>query len=178
MTIVYHGSKAQFNKFDHAKIGQNATSEGYGFYFTDQKSIAEAYAQNGFLYTVEFNGKKSLSNTKKTITRSQLKQFLAKLHELNEQLSNYGDIGFYGYDKVLAEAVNNEWEYNDNDVDLIASICNSYGSKEPLQVLYDMFGYDHIKMTAEWNHGLELEQTLYIALVNDIVNIVQVDTVN
>ena len=176
MTIVYHGSKVQFDKFDHSFIGKNATAEGYGFYFTDIKEIAEAYAQNGFLYTVKFNGKKSLSSTKKTITKTQLKKIIEQLHRSHEcgYLWDYGDIGTQGYNSVLAEAINLEYNGNDNDVELIASICNVYGSKEPLQILYNMFGYDHIKTVAEWNHGLDEEQTLYIALVNDIINIVDV----
>lgn len=176
MTIVYHGSMVKFDKFDHTKIGLNATSEGYGFYFTDQKSIAEAYATNGYLYTVNFKGKKSLSSTEKTITKLQLKKFIEVLHNIGECgfLWDYGDITTEGYNNVLAEAVRLEYNGNDNDVDLIASICNVYGNKEPLRVLYHLFGYDHIKMIAEWNHNLDSDNVLYIALVNDIIDIVDI----
>lgn len=183
MITVYHGSPSLFDKFDHSKIGSShATSEGYGFYFTDIKQIAHAYASDtktGYLYTVNLDIKKSLSPEKLTITRSQLKRFIEALHKHDNLyfLSNYGDIDHEGYNKVLNEAVNNNYDYNDNDVDLIASICNVYGSKEPLQVLYNTLGYDHIKMVAEWNHNLDTDNTLYIALVNDIIEIEKVEKI-
>jgi hypothetical protein len=41
--VVYHGTKAQFNEFLGEKIGQSGTSEGVGFYFTNDKSIAAGY---------------------------------------------------------------------------------------------------------------------------------------
>lgn len=41
--VVYHGTKAQFNEFLGEKIGQSGTSEGVGFYFTNDKNIAAGY---------------------------------------------------------------------------------------------------------------------------------------
>lgn len=41
--VVYHGTKAQFNEFLGEKIGQSGTSEGVGFYFTNDKGIATGY---------------------------------------------------------------------------------------------------------------------------------------
>lgn len=41
--VVYHGTKAQFNEFLGEKIGQSGTSEGVGFYFTNDKNIATGY---------------------------------------------------------------------------------------------------------------------------------------
>jgi len=170
MTIVYHGSKALFQRFDYSKMGQNGTSEGFGFYFTNNRNIAEGYAQNGYLYTVEFNGKKSLSSTKKTITKNQLKKLLIELDKRGQYLSNYGDTEFEGFEKVLSEAILNVWEYSNNDVDMICDICTAYGSREEvLTTLYQMFGYDSIQVPAEWG-----QQDLYIALVNDIITIKEV----
>lgn len=41
--VVYHGTKAQFEEFLGEKIGQSGTSEGVGFYFTNDKNIALGY---------------------------------------------------------------------------------------------------------------------------------------
>lgn len=176
MPTVYHGSKALFNKFDYSKMGLNGTAEGFGFYFTSKRSIAEGYAHNGYLYTVNFNGKKSLSSTKKTITKAQLKKFIIRLDELGQYLSNYGDTSYEGYNNVLQTTLDSEWSYSDNDVDLICAISNAYGNRETvLTELYKMFGYDHIKVTAEWGNSEDIENGLYIALVNDAFDIVNVD---
>ncbi|MCY9738151.1 hypothetical protein M5X17_31150 [Paenibacillus alvei] len=175
-TIVYHGSKVEFDRFDYAKIGENGTAEGFGFYFTSKKSIAENYAHKGYLYTVEFVGKKTLSSSFKTLTKDQLKKFLERLNETGEYLLNYGEIKYEGYYNVLQTAVNSEWEYNDNDVDLVSSICNAYGGKEEvLTELYDMFGYDHIQITAEWGNSEDIENCLFIATVNEAFKIISIE---
>lgn len=169
--IVFHGSQQLFDTFDYGKIGLNGTSEGKGFYFTDSINIASRYGQNGYLYTVEFNGKKSLSSDKKTITRQQLKKYLLALDEKTEYLSNWGDKDYEGLEKVLNEAVRGEYEQSDNDVDLISGISNACGDMESsLSLVYELLGYDSIMLDAEWGNG----QRIYIALTNDIINIVNV----
>ena len=45
LNVVYHGSPEDFTRFSLDYLGANGTAEGYGFYFTDQKSIAEGYSQ-------------------------------------------------------------------------------------------------------------------------------------
>ena len=44
---VYHGTNSDFDVFNHSKIGKNGTSEGIGFYTTDDKSFAEGYMKLG-----------------------------------------------------------------------------------------------------------------------------------
>lgn len=170
--LVYHGSKELFEAFDYSKIGLNGTSEGKGFYFTDNKNIALGYGESGYVYTVEFKGKKSLSSDKKTITRQQFKKYLKALHEKTDCLSNYGDIDYEGLEKVLNEAVNCEFEYCDNDVDLISSVANGCGDIESsLTLVHQLLGFDSIVEDAEWG-----EQRLYIALTNEIIEIMDVKT--
>jgi len=169
--IVYHGSKQLFDVFDYNKIGLNGTSEGKGFYFTDSIGVATGYGQGGYLYTVEFNGKKSLSSDKKTITRQQLKKYLLALHEKTDYLSNWGEVAYEGLKKVLNEAVRGEYEPSDNDVDIISAIANTSGNMEvSLSLVYKILGYDSIVLDAEWGNG----QKLYIALTNDIIEFVEV----
>lgn len=169
--IVYHGSKQLFEAFNYNKIGLNGTSEGKGFYFTDSIGVASRYGEGGYLYTVEFNGKKSLSSDKKTITRQHLKKYLLALHEKTDYLSNWGEIAYEGLEKVLNKAVREEYEQTDNDVDIVSGIANACGNMEvSLSLVYNMLGYDSIVLDAEWGNG----QKLYIALTNDIIKIVDV----
>ena len=169
--IVFHGSQQLFDTFDYSKIGLNGTSEGKGFYFTDSINIASGYGENGYLYAVEFNGKKSLSSDKKTITRQQLKKYLLALDEKTEYLSNWGDKDYEGLEKVLNKAVCGEYEQSDNDVDIISGISTACGDMETsLSLVYELLGYDSIMLDAEWGNG----QRIYIALTNYIINIVNV----
>ena len=172
---VYHGSKNKFNTFSYSFIRTNATSEGIGFYFTDNKEIAQSYAQDGFLYTVDFTGKNQLSHEKLTITKAKLKKFLKTLNseflqsnnEGIDYLSNYNDVNYYGIENVLREAVDVEYSNSKNDVDLIAGICNVSGNFElTLKTLYKSLGYDSIVLDAEWGN-----QKIYIATVNDVIKI-------
>lgn len=168
---VYHGSPARFEKFDYSKIGTNGTSEGKGFYFTDSKRIAEGYGQDGYLYTVNFKGKKSLSSDALTITREELKKFLIELDKETDYLSNWGDVSFDGLEKVLDEAIRGEYDTSDNDVDLISGIANASGSMEAsLTILHKLLGFDSIVMDAEWGNG----QKIYIALIHDVIELVEV----
>ena len=173
--LVYHGSKELFERFDYKKMGTNGTMEGKGFYFTDTKKIAEHYAQNGYLYTVKFNGKKSLSSDNKTITRQQLKKYLKALDEKLDYLSNWGDKDYDGLDKVMNEAINGEYDGSDNDVDMIAGIVNTSGDTEDsLTLLYEILGYDSIVCTeVDWGE----EQKIYIALINDIIKIIDIQKI-
>lgn len=169
--LVYHGSKELFELFDYSKIGTNGTTEGKGFYFTDNIGIATGYGQNGYLYIVEFNGTKTLNSEGKTITREQLKKYLLALHEETDYLSNWGEVGFEGLRNVLNQAVDGEYDSSDNDVDLISGIANASGNMEAsLSLVYKVLGYDSIVLDADWGKG----QKLYIALTNDIINIVDV----
>jgi len=169
--VVYHGSKEKFSSFDFSKIGLNGTSEGKGIYFTDNLKVARSYGEGGFLYTVNFKGKKSLSDSKLTINKKQLEKFMIALDEENEYLSNYGDKGYEGLKNVLNTAIEAELHGSDNDVDLISGIVNANGDiEEGMQILHDVLGYDSIVCEAEWGN-----QTLYIALIDDVIEILEVE---
>ena len=43
---VYHGTPYDFNIFKYDKLGENTSSLGAGFYFTDKKQTAEEYARD------------------------------------------------------------------------------------------------------------------------------------
>lgn len=176
LKVVYHGSPADFNTFSLDYLGTNGTAEGYGFYFTDRKNVAEGYANSyevegggaGKLFEVYLNIKKPLSDSKLTITKAQFKKFLTKLNgyvdsngDRLDVLSNYGDVEWEGLNAVLNTALETEYDYCDSDVDLIQSIINGCRDmKAVFNVLRDTVGYDGIIVNeASWGG----DQTIYIA---------------
>ncbi|MFF2531521.1 hypothetical protein ACFVS2_21675 [Brevibacillus sp. NPDC058079] len=169
--MVYHGSRELFEVFDYSKIGTNGTMEGKGFYFTDSVGVASGYGGDGYLYTVEFHSKKPLSSEKKTITKEGLKKYLLALHEATDYLFYWGDVACEGLEKVLNKAVSGEYDHSANDVDIISGIANASGNMEAsLSLVYQVLGYDSIVLDADWGNG----QKLYIALTNDIIQIIEV----
>lgn len=169
---LYHGSINKFKQFDYAKIRTNGTSEGIGFYFTDSKKVATSYATQGYLYTVDFNGNKALSDNKLTLTKEEVKRLVIALYDCDGSiLPDYGDLTFSGYENVLSEAINNIYNYNGTDTEIIGSLYNQCGESEKvLTLLYGVLGYDHIISVPDWG-----KQTLYIALTNDIITIKEVE---
>ena len=178
LKVVYHGSPEDFNTFSLEYLGTNGTAEGYGFYFTDKKGIAQGYAngteaqghqgKNGKLFEVYLDIRKPLSDTKVTITRAQFRKFI---RELNKQvgsdgeplylLSNYGDIAYEGLNNVINNIMEIEYDGNDNDVNMIHSVINSTGEMETVfNVLRKTTGHDGIIVNeATWGG----DQTIYIA---------------
>ena len=170
--LVYHGTENSFTVFDYSRIGQHGSSEGKGFYFTDSKQIALSYANNGYVLTVKFRGNKLLHYTDKVITIPEWKRYLRKLHKVTDCLNNYDDVHRYGVERVLSKAIETEYKYSTNDVDMVCSICNGCGDTENgLKMLYEVLGYDSVQVEADWGR-----QRLYIALTNDIIEIVNVES--
>ena len=177
LKVVYHGSPKDFNTFSLEYLGTNGTAEGYGFYFTDKKQIAEGYSRGyegqqngepGKLFEVYLDIKKPLSDTEVTMTRAQFKKFLTELNnyvdadgERLDVLSNYGDVEWEGLNKVLNYAMEIEYDGSDSDVNLVHSIINGTGNMEAVfDVLRKTVGYDGIIVNeASWGG----DQTIYIA---------------
>ena len=178
LKVVYHGSPAEFNEFSLAYLGTNGTAEGYGFYFTDKKSIAEGYSKghegqrdeghNGKLFEVYLDIKKPLSDTEVTMSRAQFKKFLTELNKQTDEdgypldvLSNYGDVEWEGLNSVINTAMEIEYDGSDSDVNMVHSIINGVGNLETvLKVLRKTTGYDGIIVeNATWGG----DQTIYVA---------------
>lgn len=181
---VYHGSSNDFNQFNYEFIGNNGTTEGKGFYFTDIKSIAEGYAKRqnqGILFTVNLNINKPLSYTDKKITKLQLKNFIKALDPTGENyLSNWGDVNWEGYNSILNEAVNSEFEGSDNDTDMITGILNADGQDYITfyTILKNVLGYDGIIIDEpDWGidtqNGERKGQILYVGFLPEQIEIIE-----
>lgn len=166
---IYHGTKNKFKEFDFSRIRENATQEGVGFYCTDNKEVAERYGHNGYVNTYKFVGTKQLSSNEVTLTENMLKKYLLALHEEGSYLDNYGDVSWEGVDRVLNNAVYNSLEYATDDIEIISGICNAYGEfEEPLVKLYELFGFDHSIVNAEWGN-----QKIYLILNQSAIQFIE-----
>jgi len=159
--VVYHGTTEKFNVFNFDKVRTNGTSEGVGFYFTDNFGIAEGYSRDtGNVIPVYLSIKKPIDMQQRLITNSQLAEIFRRINALSEQngadfngagLSNYGDIGTDGVAKIIKEAVALE-AGADTDLDLISSIGNggAIDWQSLLKIVMDVTGYDGV--ITHWEH--------------------------
>lgn len=171
VTTVYHGTKDNFDTFGYSYISQSTgTDEGFGFYFTNKRNIAEMFSQDGYVLTCEININKPLSETRKTISKSQLKKLIIAIQEKEDILSNYGEVFWSGFNNVLNDMVDSEYDTSDNDVELICSLCNCLGDKETvLKLVKKILGYDSIISN---NNKYEDGTIIYIALDNNDIKII------
>lgn len=135
--VVYHGSTAMFTIFDKSRIGSaTGTADGRGFYFTTNRDYALGYkTPDGQLFEVFLNIEKPLSYDKKTITKAQLRKILKEADRVEYEqegehymLSNYANYNDVGIDGAVNEGANLEYDYADNDVELVGSLIGGSGS--------------------------------------------------
>lgn len=168
--LVYHGSKELFTEFDYSRIGTNGTTEGQGFYFSDNLKVANSYSdKGGYIYECEFVAKKSLNSEKIDLKRSEIKKILISLHSEMDILSNWDDVEYYGLNKVLNMAIENIMLCN-SDVEIYGSLCNITDNIELISKTFNkILGYDSIVLKADWGN-----QYIYIAIIPEIIRIVNV----
>lgn len=159
--VVYHGTNEDFNTFNIGKVGTNGTSEGYGFYFTDDRNTALGYQKEGQGRVVEayINMKKPIDVKQGNLKAKDMGNIIKKVvdAEVNSDpenvgdyrdtfLSNFVDTYSMTYEQAVAETARMLVEGNDTAVDQIAELSNVSGSKEAtLAAVRDVTGYDGIK---------------------------------
>jgi len=141
--VVYHGTGDQFEAFDVAKIGSNATALGYGFYFAVNKDVARGYeSDGGTILPVYLAIEKPVGSDAKRLTGPKLKALVraaveAEIAAYPDEIPDYKD-GFLSnvvdtystsyknavdeFARILAE--------NDTAVDQLAELANVMGSKK------------------------------------------------
>lgn len=141
---VWHGGADGFTVFDWNRIGEQGTTEGKGFYFSNDRNLAAGYADRhgGRLLKVYLRAGKPLDGKKLTFTKTQVRKVLETVHAQSEReekgsspLWNYGDIRYDGLRKVLDKTTSDLMEFSESDVDLLAGLIN--GGADP-QLLYDV----------------------------------------
>lgn len=176
LLTVYHGTDADFTVFDIMRAGKNGRAEGYGFYFSDDKEITGKYGNKQM--EVYLNITKPLYSDRRTLTKAELRKFTNAVISREMQsddiewkdsfISNYIDT-YSGITRAAAvqRFVNQIWESNENDQDLIYEIANGSGQnysvetmKDFYKTLTDSIGVDGNIST--WTHA-DGESKVYVA---------------
>ena len=84
-------------------------------------------------------------------------------------LDNWGEKNYTP--NRLEIAIKNEWDFNDNDVDLLMSIASAIGAnhEKMANLVNRLFGYDSIVAPQTWG-----DQNIYIAIVESAYEIVNI----
>lgn len=141
--VVYHGTGDQFEAFDVAKIGSNATALGYGFYFAVNKDVARGYeSDGGTILPVYLAIEKPVGSDAKRLTGPKLKALVraaveAEIAAYPDEIPDYKD-GFLSnvvdtYSTSYKDAVDEFARIlaeNDTAVDQLAELANVMGSKK------------------------------------------------
>ena len=172
LLVVYHGSPSKFTVFDHNKMNTHGNAHGRGFYFTENKSLAEGYEKDGGqLLKGYLNIEKPMSEDKVTIKKADLIKLIQSVCE--EQAKEFVENG--EYDNVK-EALFDTWVSNyvytygmnikdvyrdvaniiyssaESDVDIVAELTNGgAGVENTLKRVYEVLGFDGVIYTNNQN---------------------------
>lgn len=167
LKIVYHGSGAVFTEFSADFMSQHGSSEGQGFYFTDNKDMAEGYAEkDGQLLEGYLNISRPLSDSEVTLKRSELKKLIRAIDPTGDDLVlNYDPQGGMGYpsktwyNRSLEATVDAIFSYNDTDSEMLAEIANAgAGAGTVLETVKRVLGYDGYIVEGKYDNA-----TVYVA---------------
>ena len=174
LLTVYHGSPSKFTVFDHNRMNAHGNSHGRGFYFTEDKNMAEGYEKDGGqLLKGYLNIEKPLSEEKVTIKKPDLLKLIKATCEAEAKalvedggydsvrealpdtwVSNYVYTYGMSMNDAYREVANIIYSDADNDVDIIAEVTNGgAGNENTLKLTHDILGYDGVIYTnADGNH--------------------------
>lgn len=190
LKVLYHGTPNDFTKFSYDFIGTNGTALGKGFYLAENITSARAYAsnitedgeiKNGNVMEVYANITKPMSLKELSITKTEYKKFVKAVDKATKGqfLSDYGEVDYEGYNTVLNRALEN-YEYNDNDVDLVHDVLNTAGLdwEEGFRLLKDTLGYDGIinEVVFKDYQGNDIHDSVYVSLLPEQIK--NVDNTN
>ena len=158
---LYHGTNADFTKFDLRKHGgRNGKGEGYGIYLAANREISAPYGKNVIDSYVKFN--RLAEGRKKTLSYNEVENLVKRSCEIEAQRmvddEEYDSVSealkdtwvsnivyTYGYssiEQVYSDVANKLWEGNDNDGDLINEIMALSGAHYDYNNALDF--YDNI----------------------------------
>lgn len=144
--IVYHGSKDIIDEFKYEYCNKGNDQLGSGFYFTTDKDEAKGYGSN--IHQVVLNIKKPLDADKLgSMTFERALFFIKRSPDLDDALSNWGDIEREGKNKVMRNAAENYTFKNENLVKGLFNIANDFYGDDIKRFNYSItmsYGYDGI----------------------------------
>lgn len=164
---VYHGSQAQFTEFSADFMSMHGSMEGQGFYFTDNRSMAEGYKRDGGqLLEGYLNISKPLSDSEVTMTKAELKKLLKEVDPTGDDVViNYDPTGGMGYpskawyNRALAATVEQIYSTSDSDSEILADVANSgAGAGATTKAARKALGYDGYIVRGKYD-----DATVYVA---------------
>lgn len=165
--VLFHGTASKFDAFSHSKI--KSINEGLGFYFTDNRQVANGYGnalevclslQNPMPYDRQRFSQPVL---RKVIRRMAELQAVAEKAEIADGLlSNFGNVRSDGLAKVVAAAARMSADELDAN-DQIASFFGAGVNPEHiLRAFHQVTGHDGITANGFSNCG-EGDNRIYVA---------------
>lgn len=177
-TKAYHGTDANFNMFDTKKMNSHGSSEGYGFYFTDDENTAKGYRKenSGRVISAYLDLQNPIANNAPRFNIKQLTKVIddiieKEISQSGGDVNNYRDTFISNYtntystprNRAVREVADTVFEGNDNAIDQIAELANATGNKSlVLTSIRDVLGFDSIKSNGYGNFG-EAGGTIYVA---------------
>ena len=164
---VYHGSQTQFTEFSADFMSMHGSMEGQGFYFTDNRSMAEGYKRDGGqLLEGYLNISKPLSDSEVTMTKAELKKLLKAIDPTGDDVViNYDPTGGMGYpskawyNRALAATVEQIYSTSDSDSEILADVANSgAGAGATTKAARRALGYDGYIVKGKYD-----DATVYVA---------------
>lgn len=167
LQVVYHGSGAEFTEFSYSFMSTHGSMEGQGFYFTDNKTMAEGYQKNGAkLMQGYLDIKKPLSDSEVTLKRSELTKLLKAVDPTGDDVViNYDPQGGMGYpskvwyNRALAATVDAIYDSSESDSEILADLANSgAGTEAVVRKAREVLGYDGYIVADKYDNT-----TVYVA---------------
>ncbi len=165
--ILYHGTNKYFDTFENNYLCTKDSIDQYGsgFYFY---SVASKTSMHGGLRVyakVDIN--KSLEHDDQfTLTFDQVHSLICECTDLENVLSNFGDIDYEGFDEVLECAAN---QYCDIQfLDCLNMLGNDF-FKHDCHILLNAF----VKITGI-NCITDLSRDIYVILTKQSIEIIKV----
>lgn len=162
---LYHGTQHSFNTFSYEHLGENTSSLGAGFYFTDSEQTGNEYTRgNGELKKVYLNIQKPMTYGSTTMTKNEYKDFITAIN--NETNGRYiEDYGGNFEDALM------EYDYGGDDIDLVNAVQSASGLSwnKTFEILRKSTGYDGIISEKGF---LNKDETIYVVFnPNQIKNV-------
>lgn len=108
----YHGTGKDFDTFSHEHVGKGEDAYGSGFYFANKPDTASHYAGTPDetnapnVKKVHLRLEKPLDMDDETpFKRQHIEKLITSAPNHMDALSNFGDIKYHGYRRVLRDAV-------------------------------------------------------------------------
>lgn len=122
---VYHGSKQVINDFKYEYTNSGNDQLGSGFYFTSDPEDAKIYGDK--IHKVQLTLKNPIDADKKgSMDINQVLMFINNSPDIEDSLSNWGDVDRYSIQKIAREAAINYTFKNENIVRSLFNLANDF----------------------------------------------------